>query len=304
MNKAKGGIAAIVIGVIISLAGALFVFAGIFSGSSHLTEYTGAISSDPYDIYDLGSVLVVDKYGYIEGGSDLDEDYYIIGFTTQGSEDMYIGSLLVDETADIYEMLDDYSEDDSMYIGDLYIDLCASADTTAELDRDIYRFYKETAEDYKDILPEFTDSGISFTYYCRGAQAFPSALKEEKSFNGIMTAICAVFLAAGIAVFAAGVSKTLKANKAAQTAQPGVYYNPQINTQGNYYPQTGPVQYGGPNNVPQQNYQYAPPPGSQNSSPQADGKNIYYTPPGENHSNNYNDGNQIPPDGGIDNQNG
>lgn len=302
MYKSKRGIAAIVIGIIIIVFSSLVLFSYIVMGNARLLPYKGIISSDPYDIYDLGSVLVVDQYGYIESDSEWDEDYYIIAFTAENDDTIYLGSLCVDESMDIYEKLRDYAYDETMYIGDLYIDLCASANTAEVLDRDIHSFYGEAVTEYESLLPGFEDSGMSFTYYCEGAQAFPQALEAEKQTDIIVIVIFAVILAAGIALLAAGINKRIKVNKSDMfMPQQKIYYNPQFNNQSNMQQNNNQRQQNGAYGQPAY---YRPVQEEQNRTAPPNNTNIYYTPPGEKYSNDYNNGSQNPPDGGNENQNG
>lgn len=315
MNKAKGGVAFIVIGIILILFGAFVTFGLLISGSSELKPYTGVISSDINDVYDLGNVLVVDKYSYVESDVDIDIDYYLIAFTGENNEDIRFASLYVDEGMDIYEKLDNYSNDDTQYIGDLYIELCATADSMTTLDSDVISFYHDAMDTCSDILPGITDSGVAFTYYCEGPSAFPNALAEEKAFKNIITVIFAAVFAVGIVLLIVGINKQVKAKAYAAAMpqnpyypanQPNVYYNPQNPQAGaGYQPAPNPWTNGGAGNPP--SYTQQPQPGSHmpfgpqntntaqwnNGAPNAgvSGKetevlnnntNPYYTPPTEN----------------------
>lgn len=296
MYKTKSGVAAIVVGVIMIILGVFFALSFILAGNSQLIPYTGVVSSDPLDIYDLGNVLVIDKYGYIESDTELNEDYYVIAFSAENDENIYLGSLMVDETMDVYEKLDDYSDDNTLYIGDLYMDLCASADTISTLDSDIHGYYNEAMDTCSELLPGFIDSGISFTYYCEGADAFPSALESERTFSNIVIIISAIVFAAGIAVLIIGINNHAKANKMmAAMPQPNVYYDPRINQQGTYYnPQQAPPAGGsyqnpqanagqwtnGPqNNAQSGSGQWGAPAANSQQPPASPYQNQYYTTP-------------------------
>ncbi|GEM_PF-1093652 len=287
MVKTNKGIPAVITGSIMAVIGGFLALVMIVVGSSGLTEFTGTISGDPSDVYDLGNVLVVDQYGYIEGDS-LDEDYYLIAFTHNGTDDIYFASLYVNESMDVFERLDDYAYDDSMLIGDLYLQVCASAEMLSDIDSDMRGFYYDALDVYGEMMPGYIDSGISFSFYCEGASAFPSALKEEQSTNNVLTVIFAAVFAIGIVLIITGAVSHSKAKTALEALQQqgGAYYNPQGTY---YYPQPGadPYQQQGtwsnganqtqPNPAQQGNY-YAPPGQQAPQQPQGTESGAYYRP--------------------------
>lgn len=265
MSRSKGGVALIVIGIILSIFGAFVTFGFLISGTSQLKPYTGVISSNINDVYDLGNVLIVDKYSYIESDSDYNIDYYMIAFSGENEEEIQFASLYVDESMDIYEKLDKYSNDDTQYIGDLYIELCATADSVTSLDSDIVLYYRDALDTISDILPEFTDSGIAFTYYCEGPSAFPSALEQEKATSNILTAFFVVIFAVGIVLLVLGINKHIKAkvnagyvpqNPYYPANQQNIYFDPKNPPAGTgYQPEPNQWTNGGAENQPSYNRQ-------------------------------------------------
>ncbi len=301
MKKSHSGIFLIVLGVILIIAGSFSSLLFILGASTpELIPFSGVISKDSYDVYNIGNVLVIDKYAFYEDGYQYDEDYYIIGFTDGESDKVYLASLTVDESMDIYEKLDRYADDDTAYIGDLYIELCATADTVSALDGDIYSYYNDEVDVYGEMLPGTEDSGISFTYYCEGAAAFPQASQSsQKTDTGVIIFGIAVF-AIGIAVLTVGIIKTKNAKKQNQfymQNQPSAYYYPpnqQPGTWQNQPPNPNQWTNGAANYPPQAdgNAQYQ----QQNANEWTNGAprgadnppNPYYSPPAQDRPGNVN----------------
>lgn len=290
------------------------VIMSLMAPESRLVTSNENIPYSSSNVYDMGEVLVIDKYSYIEYSRGLDENYYLIAYYVEEDDNAHLASLKVTEGTDIFEKLDEYANDDTSYIGDLFINLCAKATPVSELDSDIINYYNEAVDMCGNYFTGTVDSEIAFTFYCESAEDFPAALKSEERSKTVVAVIGSVAVVLGVVVLVTGILKKKKEN-AAQAAsqqqdpyyyppnQPNVYYNPQAGT--GYQPTPNQWTNGGAGNPP--SYTQQPQPDNHmpfepqntttaqrnNNSPNTDvsGKetevlnnntNSYYTPPTEN----------------------
>ena len=259
MNKTKSdlysfsAITGIITGVILAILGIfLITFMSLLPKPSLVTGGQEAPSS-ANNVYDIGQVLVVDKYGYVENTSSVNEDYYLIIYYTEDGTP-HLASLMVSDDKSIFARMNNYVEDDTAYVGDFYINLCAKAEPLTSIEPELVQYYNDAIDIYSDYLEGIEDSHVSFSFYCEGAEAFPAALEEYDSQMSTIRIISVVIIAVGIIALVISIFKLNKAKKLkAQMAQQGVYYNP-VNQPNVYYnPQMGanPWNNGTPYQQPQ-----------------------------------------------------
>lgn len=303
MRKSRSGAATIFIGICMVIIGAAAILFALITPESELVTNSQDITYSSNEVYDMGQVLVIDKYGYIENTKDPDEDYYLVAYYTQDGAP-HLASLRVTEDEDIFNKLDSYAEDDTAYIGDLYINLCAKAEPMSSIEPELIGYYNDALDLYAEYLTGIDDSQVSLVFYCEGAEAFPAALEEENTSHIFVVAAGAVIAVLGIILFITGINKKKKEKiMQAQMAQQGAYYNT-VNQPDVYYnPQAGANQWnnGTPYQQPQNganqwnnSAQYQQPQNGYNqwsnqtaqvnSQPDATNTNQYYTPPTENNT--------------------
>ena len=248
MHKRNGHISLKVLGAILLVIG---IFTTVFSVISPDSKLVTDIDNTPYsseNVYDMGKVLVIDKYGYIDYSRDADEDYYLIAYYLDGDDYAHLASLKVTEDKNIFDTLDDYSEDSNSYIGDLYIDLCAKMEPISSIDQEMSGYYDDAVAMCQQYFSGTVDSETAFTFYCEGAEAFPSELREEKSWKTAVSVFGVVITVVGVVLIISGISKQKKERAAAEAMQQNAYYNP---NQANVYynPQSQYAPTAPPNNM-------------------------------------------------------
>lgn len=285
MRKTKSGTATIIMGVALVIIGIFMIVFALVSPESRLVAGDENVPYASNNVYDMGQVLVIDKYGYIESARNGYEDYYLIAYYTEDDDIAHLASLKVTEDKNIFNKLDSYAQDDKAYIGDLYINLCAKAAPLDSIDPEMLGYYNDAVDTYSEYLSGVENSQTALTFYCEGAEAFPSALESEGHGKTAVKVIGAVIILLGIILLPIGIDKKKKENALeAQMAQQGVYYAP-VNQPNVYYnPQPGANQWnsGAPYQQPQnganQWNNQAP---QVNSQPSNTNTNQYYTPPTE-----------------------
>lgn len=236
MRRTRGAIASIALGIVVIIIGIIMVIMSLMAPKSRLVTANENIPHSSSNVYDMGEVLVIDKYSSIEYSRGMDENYYLIAYYVEEDDNAHLASLEVTEGTDIFDKLDEYANDDTSYIGDLFIDLCAKATPVSELDSDIMKYYNEAVDMCGNYFTGTVDSETAFTFYCEGAEDFPAALKSEERSKTVVAVIGAVVAVLGVVVLIAGIQKKKKENaaKAAFQQQDPYYYPP---NQPNYNPQ-------------------------------------------------------------------
>ena len=245
MNKTKSdlysfsAITGIITGVILAILGIILItFMSLMPKPNLVTAGQEAPSSGN-NVYDMGQVLVIDKYGYVEYTSSVNEDYYLIAYYTEDGT-AHLASLMVSEDKSIFAKMNDYVEDDTAYVGDFYINLCAKAEPLNSIDPELVQYYNDAIATYSDYLTGIEDSHVALSFYCEGAEAFPAALEEHNSQMSTVKIIGGVIIAVGIIAIVISIFRLNKAKKLkAQMAQQGVYFNPANQPNVYYNPQMG-----------------------------------------------------------------
>lgn len=304
MNKTKSdlysfsAITGMIAGVLLTIVGIILLTFVSLIPKTNLVTAGQETPNSTNNVYDMGQVLVIDKYGYIEDSSSVNEDYYLIAYYTEDGK-AHLASLMVSEDKSIFEKMNGYVEDDTAFIGDFYINLCAKARPLNSIGPEMVQYYNEAIAYYSEYLEDCEDSHVALTFYCEGAEAFPATVEEHNSQMSTVKIISAVIIALGIISIIISIFKLKKAKALkAQMAQQGVYYNP-VNQPNVYYnPQAGVNQWNGgapyqqpqnnanpwnggvPYQQPQNNYnQWNNQTPQANNQPDNGGTNQYYTPP-------------------------
>lgn len=309
MRRTRGATASITVGIVVIIIGIIMVITSLIAPESRLVTPNENIPYSSSNVYDMGEVLVIDKYGSVEYSRGLDENYYLIAYYVEEDDNAHLASLQVTEGTEIFEKLDEYVNDDTLYIGDFFIELCAKAAPVSELDSDIISYYNEAVDMCGNYFTGTVDSEISLTFYCENAEDFPSALRSEERSKTVVTVIGSIAAILGVICLVTGIIKKKKENAAKAVLQqqnpyyyppnqPNVYYNPQSNQQ--------PVQNQWTNGAPSQPSQPYTGNNTPNQQPQAGGttpfqqqdgespdnanntQNQYYQPPTKNDSDNIN----------------
>lgn len=261
MNKNKNSSKLLALGIILTVVGLLLSIPfGFYPSSKLLDGATTDVDTQSVDVYYFDEMLVIGKYGYYTyDGWSLDEDYYIVSFYSEKDDASYIASLKIDESADrLYNKLNDYINDDTMYVGDCYIDVCVTADSLSTLDSDIYQYYKEAEElcvaDYKYMK----QTDIAFTYYCDSPNDFVKETQIEMQVVKYIAFFFIGIMIIGISLIGEG-NRKKKLQKTAMSYMwvngayhsPDVkqdfntYYTPSQNSEGNNYDESRNYTYSG-----------------------------------------------------------
>lgn len=120
-------------------------------------------------VYKFDNVLIIDEYATYSESYGIKDDmaYYLVAFVDKYDE-VYLASLEVDTGLDIFDKIEAYINDDSQYIGDFSIPICAATD--AKSDSDLSSYYREAVEKYTEILNdeelEVSNSYLKLKYAC------------------------------------------------------------------------------------------------------------------------------------------
>lgn len=306
MRKTRGAVSSILLGILFIIAGIFAVIFPIVSPDSKLVPANSDAAASSSSVYDFGQVLVLDKYGYIENSRGADEDYYLVAYFNDEDDYAYLASLKVTDDTDIYDKLDEYSNDDTAYIGDLYINLCAKSDSIASIEPEMAGYYNDAIELYGQYYTGTVDTRTALSFYCEGAEAFGPALEAENRSKTLVSVIGAVIAALGILFLATGIVRKKKEKKIqAAMPQQDVYYTPQSSQDVYYDPQaSGPGSTGQWTNGEQDQTPQSPSeqPSSSSAADRDNLSNSYQDPYCTSPADNDSDHTETPENGGHNSQ--
>lgn len=239
MNKNKYSSKLLALGIILTVVGLVLSMPFVFYTPSKLLDgATTDVDTLSVDVYHFDEMLVIDKYSYYTyDGWSYDEDYYIVSFYSEKDDTSYLASLKIDESAGrLYNKMNDYINDDTMYVGDCYIDVCVTVDSLSTLDSDIYQYYKEAEEQYAADYKYMKQTDIALTYYCNSPDDFATETQSEM----LMARYFAFFF---LGIFIIGISligeenrkKKIQKTAVAHMWANGAYHTPDIRQDFNNY---------------------------------------------------------------------
>lgn len=183
MNKTKSdlysfsAITGIITGVILAILGIILItFMSLVPKPNLVTAGQEAPSSGN-NVYDMGQVLVIDKYGYVEDASSVNEDYYLIAYYTEDGT-AHLASLMVSEDKSIFARMNDYAEDDTAYVGDFYINLCAKAEPLNSIDPELVQYYNDAIAPIQITLQALKILMLLSLFTAKEQKHFPRLLKN------------------------------------------------------------------------------------------------------------------------------
>lgn len=121
--------------------------------------------------YDLGEVIVLDSYAYASTNDDISTNYYAVLFSGANDEP-YLISLAVSTEDDIYQELWDFANDDTLFMGDISVDVCGIAQEFDSEDDTLQGFYQEFQDSLYNEGIEVTAIPLELIYKGQDAAAF------------------------------------------------------------------------------------------------------------------------------------
>lgn len=143
----KNRIVSIIVAVMFLIAGVVMIAGGVSGSDAELKDVTtlSASSMDDSFDYEIQEAYIFDNYAtYEENGKP--ETYYLAVCFYDANDNLCMASLAMDPSDDIYDVVMDYLNDDTMYVGDLMLPVYASAGSFSSTS-DVGEYFQEYANE-------------------------------------------------------------------------------------------------------------------------------------------------------------
>lgn len=215
----KNKVLSIVLSIIIAIVGICITVSGFSSGNRELVSVSGLTMEelDGTQDYEIPEAYLLDSYASYEENGDITSYYMAVGFY-DADDYLCVVSMEVEKDDPCYDVIMDYLNDDSMYMGDLVLPLYASSTTftqTSELGQYFGEFAQELSSNGVIAEPLW----IQLDYMGETKAAYEDALSQS-STKTILLGIVFILLAVIFFVFS-----RIRAKKSASAtqAQPNGY---------------------------------------------------------------------------------
>lgn len=200
--------------------------------------YSPTEMADSGDFYEFNQAAVLGYYATTEYDSSPTSYHFMIAyFSDEEDDNAYLANITLSQNdGEIFDKMLAYSKSDNDDFQ--YISFCAEADPAKNLDKDIYDYYREAADECVEGFENVQDSDLRLFYRFDEPDQLGTYLEEKQSSDNFGLVMAGVLMLAGIVFILLGAVKRGPTKKQLEKARQQLQAEGAYNTPSYAQPET------------------------------------------------------------------